>query len=382
MNSLNYLSQNVFEAALDRIRFVYDHCDEVVVTMSGGKDSTVMFELALRVATERARLPLKVFWLDQEAEWLATESYMRSVFRRAQIEPWWFQIPFRLTNSLSFTKNYLQVWDPRFKDVWLRDQDPLSVKVNPMAGCDRFHTLVECCPSHCRVADARNVGVLVGLRADESPRRRMTLMHQESRYAGITWCMKSRIGNTRKFWPIYDWQTQDVWTAIANEKWAYNCIYDYMYQAGIRDMRVSALIHETAWHYIRNLHEFEPQLYDRYLKRLAGVNCFDHFDTGIMPRALPPVFRDWKSYRNYLLKHLVEARHQGIFKDRWKKQEGDKWYRIHVHEVIVNDLDGTINANGRSKLALDKKKADGWFRDRDRRRHQELFNNIQMEAKK
>jgi predicted phosphoadenosine phosphosulfate sulfurtransferase len=381
MNSLNYLSQNVFEAALDRIRFVYDHCDEVIATMSGGKDSTVMFELALRVATERSRLPLKVFWLDQEAEWLATESYMRSVFKRAQIEPWWFQIPFRLTNSLSFTKNYLHVWDPRAKDIWLRDQDPLSVKVNPI-GCDRFHTLVECCPSHCGVADAKNVGVLVGLRADESPRRRMTLMHQESRYKGITWCMKSRIGNTRKFWPIYDWRTQDVWTAIANEKWTYNHIYDYMYQAGIRDMRVSALIHETAWHYIRNLHEFEPQLYDRYLKRLAGVNCFDHFDINIMPRQLPSTFRDWKSYRNYLLKYLVEARNQGIFKARWKKQEGDEWYRIHVHEVIVNDIDGTINANGRSKLALDKKKADGWFRDRDRRRHQEHFQAIQSETKK
>lgn len=36
--------------------------------MSGGRDSTVVFEMALIVAKEKNRLPLKVFWLEQEAE--------------------------------------------------------------------------------------------------------------------------------------------------------------------------------------------------------------------------------------------------------------------------------------------------------------------------
>ena len=71
--SRNYTAQNVFEAALDRIRWVYRECDDVIVSMSGGKDSAVIFELAKLVAAELGRLPLKCFWLDQEAEWLATE---------------------------------------------------------------------------------------------------------------------------------------------------------------------------------------------------------------------------------------------------------------------------------------------------------------------
>lgn len=33
-----YLDINVYEAALDRVRFVYDECDDVIVAMSGGKD--------------------------------------------------------------------------------------------------------------------------------------------------------------------------------------------------------------------------------------------------------------------------------------------------------------------------------------------------------
>ena len=55
--SRNYTAQNVFEAALDRIRWVYRECDDVIVSMSGGKDSAVTFELAKLVAAEGPSAP-------------------------------------------------------------------------------------------------------------------------------------------------------------------------------------------------------------------------------------------------------------------------------------------------------------------------------------
>jgi hypothetical protein len=53
--------KNVFDAALDRIRYLFDEFPNIVVGMSGGKDSTVAFELAMRVTRERGRLPLEGF---------------------------------------------------------------------------------------------------------------------------------------------------------------------------------------------------------------------------------------------------------------------------------------------------------------------------------
>ena len=64
-----YLQNNVFDEALERLRMIFDGHDDVIVSMSGGKDSTVLFRMALMVAQERGRLPLKVFWLDQERRW-------------------------------------------------------------------------------------------------------------------------------------------------------------------------------------------------------------------------------------------------------------------------------------------------------------------------
>src|SRR5580704_5079091 len=57
----NFLTKSVFEAARERIGFIYDHCDDVIVSMSGGKDSTVLFEITRAIARERGRLPLKVY---------------------------------------------------------------------------------------------------------------------------------------------------------------------------------------------------------------------------------------------------------------------------------------------------------------------------------
>jgi predicted phosphoadenosine phosphosulfate sulfurtransferase len=100
------------------------------------------------------------------------------------------------------------------------------------------------------------------------------------------------------------------------------------------------------------LQEFEPKTYDRFVNRVKGVGTFKHlFDQdGTKVKDLPFMFKDWKEYRDYLLQHIVRPEYIELFQNRWKKQEGEDFYKIHVKELLVNDIDGTINGNARANL--------------------------------
>ena len=342
--SMMYKENNVFEEALERIRMLFDTHEDIVVSMSGGKDSTVLFNIALMVAKEKNRLPLKVFWLDQEAEWQGTVDYMDEVMRMPEVEPYWYQIPFDFTNSLSPDKNFLKVFDESCPEKWIHQKADISIKENP-SKYNRYHDLVVDLPKY--ITD-KECAVLVGMRMSESPRRRMSITGSNGKWHGITWC-SARFGTTRKFWPIYDFTDDDIWTAIAKNHWKYNRVYDFMYRWGVskHNMRVSALIHETSWHAIELLQEFEPSTYNKFTARVPGVHTFNHaFDEGgIVPKVLPFMFKDWKEYRDYLLVHITKPEYIDLFRKRWKEQNDDEWYKIHVKEIIINDIDGTVNEN-------------------------------------
>lgn len=364
-----YKETTVFEEALERIRWIFDEHEDIIVSMSGGKDSTVVFNLAMIVAKEKNRLPLKVFWLDQEAEWQHTVDYMDSVMRLPDVEPYWYQIPFNFPNNLSQKHETLKCWDEQQKDKWIHPLSDISIHVSPVdvkgeGRDDAFYTLIKRIPA--TITD-KKCAVLVGMRMSESPRRRMSITGRAGQYKGRTWCTAA-IGSTRKFWPIYDFTDDDIWTAIAKNHWKYNEVYDLMYRWGVpkRDMRVSALIHETSWHAIEMLQEFERDTYNRFVARVPGVSTFNHCfeEGGIIPRTLPFAFRDWKEYRDYLLIHITKPEHWDLFRKRWEGQDGDDFYKVHVKEIILNDTCGTVNENyawqqyGKKRLESKYKGAD------------------------
>ena len=377
-----YKETNVFEEALSRIRMIFDNHEEIIVCMSGGKDSTVLFNLALMVAKEKGRLPLKVFWLDQEAEWQHTVDYMESVMRMSEVQPLWYQVPFDFPNNLSQQNKTLKVWDEAEKDKWIHPKSDIAIHESPIdvskQGRDNaFYTLIRQIPA--KVAGDKECAVLVGMRMSESPRRRMSITCTDAKWHGITWCT-TKIGSTRKFWPIYDFSDDDIWTAIAKNHWAYNKVYDLMYRWGVqkKDMRVSALIHETSWHAIEMLQEFEKETYNRFCARVPGVSTFNHsFDEGgIIPKTLPFAFKDWKDYRDYLLFHIIPAEDINIYRERWRGQDGDDWYRVHVKELILNDTCGTVNQNHAYQV-YSKGRLEGKYKNRDAQK----FKNY-MEDKK
>ena len=203
-----YKQKNVYDAAKDRINYLFDEFDNVVVGFSGGKDSTCVLNLALEIAEERDRLPLKVMFLDQEAEWTDVIDYIREVMSDERVEPMWFQIPIRLFNATSNTDHFLNCWNPDDEENWLRPKEEISYKEN-IYGTDRFHDIFEAIFEH-HFKDTKAC-YLAGVRTEESPSRFLAVT-SDATYKFVTYGKKlNREMQHFTFYPIYywdrDWET-------------------------------------------------------------------------------------------------------------------------------------------------------------------------------
>ena len=346
-----YKKENVFEAAKDRIRFLYDDFEEIVVGFSGGKDSTVVLNLAIMIAKEKNKLPVKVMFLDQEAEWETNIDYIREVMKRPEVEPLWYQIPIRLQNATSHSSDWLWCW--KEGDTWMRPKEPYAITEN-VYGTDRFHEMFGAILKH--DFKGKKVAYIAGVRTEEAPKRFISLTSNAT-YKWITWGKK--FSTTQfTFYPIYDWSYTDVWKSIYQNKWDYCKIYDYMFRYGVeaKDMRVSNLHHETAIHALYFLQEIEPDNWNKLTARLNGIDTTAKLEKSdsFSVKDLPFMFNDWKDYRDYLLENLVQVpEHKKSYAKKFNEMDKqylaiarkDEMYKVQIRSILANDFEFTKIVN-------------------------------------
>jgi len=303
-------SISVYDATIERIKWIYDEFNgNVRVSWSGGKDSTALLIMTRTVADMLGVKDVPTFWLDQEVEWQATRDFTRDIADRPGIDFSWFQVPIQILNSANMVEGqsaesqWLQAWDPTQRARWMRPQEPDAVTVSPY-DTDRFSEWLN---AHNSAFD--NGVTLNGVRIEESHTRRFGMMHYAT-YKHVTWGAKTDNPTAYRLSPIFDWSWRDVWKLIHDSGWGYNTVYDVMYQHGAtpRQMRVSSLIHETAVRHLYELHEIEPATWEAATRRLEGINSTHHVDLDDMftaPKDLPPMFDDWRQYRDYLIEALI-----------------------------------------------------------------------------
>ena len=344
--------RNVYDAALDRVRWLFDEFDnDVAVANSGGKDSTVCVELAAIVNAERGLPPLRVVWLDQEAEFEATVVYQRYLMEeRDDIDFHWYQIPFRLENATNSADPWLKVWDPEHPEEWLRPKEPGTIHSSPYPPTmDHFYELLSTINRDTAPA------VLTGMRIEESPHRRLTLTTNPV-YKWVTWgtYAPGRHGDRFRFHPIYDWSYRDVWRAIETNGWRYNTHYDDMYRYGVptRNMRVSNYHHETALSSLKYLQEIEPETWEKATRRLAGISTRGHLGTEQYFSQLPFMFGSWDEYALHLIDNLIPEEDRQIYlRHRQSLENQAPWAKPEergkalVNAVITNDTWGTLINN-------------------------------------
>ncbi|MCK9569895.1 phosphoadenosine phosphosulfate reductase family protein [Candidatus Pacearchaeota archaeon] len=344
-----YRTQNVYDAALERIRWLFDEFPNVVASVSGGKDSTVIFHLCLQVAREKGRLPLKVFWLDQEAEWQATVDQVSEWMHHPDVEPMWMQFPFKLFNATSANEHWLNCWDESRRDDWVHPQVDISYKENKY-GTDRFHELFDAISV--KEFPSQKTCYIAGVRCEESPTRYMALTYR-LKYKQATWAkILSKKHQHFTFYPLYDWSYTDIWKAILDNKWSYNDIYNAQYRYGlpIKSMRVSNVHHETSIESLFYLQEVEPDTYERIVNRISGIDMAgkmgykDYYVSN-----LPPMFKDWREYRDYLLANLIQKPEWRDGFSLWFNRFDDAlgkdnipvvlWHGM-VNAILCNDWEG------------------------------------------
>lgn len=356
-----YYNEDVFSAARRRIAWVFDNFPHIVVGFSGGKDSTAVLHLALDEAEKRGRLPLEVFFIDQEGEWDCTIEYVRQIMYDPRVKPAWLQVPMVLFNATA-TNGYdqwLHCWYPGEK--WLRDKDPISIKENTF-GTERFHELFSAWLD--KTYPDTPIAYLSGVRCEESPKRKRNLTGDiASSSPFYKWVFWGRVTNKKMkhftFYPIYDWEYSDVWKAIHDHNWPYCKLYDYQYMYGVKvkDMRVSNVHHETAIQSLWYMQEIEPDLWNRITARLNGINTSAVLNKELFEvKELPYMFHDWEEYRDYLLEHLVEDEtRREKFRKLWNNagwrtcKVCDAWRDAYlkncIRGLLKNDYEGTIVMN-------------------------------------
>lgn len=357
MSRITYnLSVDVLAASEARIRLIFDNFEDIMISVSGGKDSTVLAHLALTEAARRGR-KVGLFFLDEEVVSQATidqVSYLMDLFPD-NTKRFWLQIPFNLTNSVDLGDGQFHCWEHGKRKLWMHPRSSRNIIKQPwshetvIANKDKgfgFYDVI----TNFVMGHGENTAWLIGLRALESPNRyRATTRHPG--WKDVTWSTKQ--GRNFNFYPIFDWNYSDVWKYIGEKHLRYHRSYDIEFLKGVHParMRVSSLLHEKSFKSIQELPEYEPQTYERLLARAKGISFAQETarDRKVFAcRRLPKNFKTWAAYRDFLLETYPDKRRVEIFKRRFAKHLANEYVaRQQVRQLILNDYENNLPVKNR-----------------------------------
>ncbi len=305
-----YLDKNVYELAKERIEYLFNEFDNVLVAFSGGKDSTVCLEMCYDYAQQNGYIDrLSMYHMDYEAQYQMTTDFVEETFKRFDIRKFWLCLPIEAQCCCNMTSGYWIPWDLSKKDIWVRDMPGHAYVVNE-DNCqfDYKGTDYEAQDKFCEWFTGKygKTAVVIGIRADESLNRfRAVSSEKPKKYKGKKWI------NGSKAYPIYDWETQDIWTYLGKFQKAYNKLYDLYYQAGLNidQMRVASPFNDCAASTLKLYKAIDPNNWGRMVGRVNGVN-FTAIYGGTTAMGWKSITKPenftWKEYCYFLLETMDE----------------------------------------------------------------------------
>lgn len=263
------VEKNVYEMTLERIDDAYRRFDRLVVSFSGGKDSTCVLHCALEVAKSRGKLPLEVVFWDEECIYSRTVQYLERIRQRPDVRLRWLCIPHKHRNACSKREPWWYPWDPTKPELWVRQPPPFAERTAP--GFVRPSPFPE---QFCLLWDPKvvgTVGMMTGIRAAESLTRRDNV----TRRLVDNWISRAPSGGDWLYQlkPVYDWSVEDVWTFPKLKGIDYNECYDDFEKLGVarNNQRCNPPFGEEP---LQSLHQYallDPELWEKMIDRVHGA---------------------------------------------------------------------------------------------------------------
>ena len=292
------LEQNVYEMALQRTRYLYDSFDKIVVSFSGGKDSTAVLNTVLEVAREKNRLPLEVVFFDEEAIHPPTIEYVERVRQSPEIDLKWYCLEFKHRNASSNEEPFWYTWEKEKKDLWVREMPEGAITEHP--NFSKGMTFQEFSPMLYPISDGK-IAMLTGIRTEESLRRYRVIASKKNDAYKNTHAEKG--SNQYRAFPVYDWSSSDVWLAVHKFGWDYNITYDIFNQTSMHGkflkQRVCPPFGEEPLRGLWIYSECFPEMWHKMLSRVKGVaTAWRYANTELYSNA--QIKPDNKTYKEYL----------------------------------------------------------------------------------
>lgn len=349
-----YKDINVYDAAINRYDIILNEFDNYYVSVSGGKDSSIMLQLMAQ-ETRKYGKKFSVLYIDLEAQYQATIGHINALIDATKdvVENWyWCALPLSLRNAVSAIQPKWICWDKKDKAKWVREypkkrNDVVLVTEDSLPnGWDwffrgmEFEEFILWFAKWFNETHGGKTAAGIGIRSDESLNRFRTIVSdKKERYKNYPWTTrvhcKSKVLNCWNFFPLYDWRTEDDWTAVAKLNLLFNPIYELMYKNGlsIYEQRLCQPYGDDQRKGLDQYRTLEPETWEKVLNRVEGVNFGNIYcRTSLLGniKSEKPDNLTWEQYAVFLLEsigmYVPEARDHYHTKIKtflqWYEKEG------------------------------------------------------------
>lgn len=362
-----YEEQNVLDAALERLRYIFSTFENIYFSVSGGKDSSVMVQLAERIAEETGRT-YDVLYIDLEAQYAHTIAHIEELKQLPHIGTFYHvALPMALRNAVSMLQPKWICWDEEEKQLWVRPlpEDAICESNCPWSWFHRGMEFEEFIVEFARWYHDGHNGMTacgVGIRADESLNRFQTIAFHERKeeYEGRHWTTKLEEG-IYNFYPIYDWRTEDIWGAVSQLGLMSNEIYELMYKNGlsIHQQRLCQPYGDDQRNGLDQFRALEPETWEKVLHRVNGVNFGNIYarTTALGNiKSFKPDHMDWEQYTVFLLESIGLYNRELMLHYYGKIRKFIRWFE-KTEGITIADIPGEAD-----KKLEQQRKAISWRR--------------------